>query len=357
MTEIKSDPALLAEMMTDGRKAGPLWRPAAYWQSYCKRIERELERSSLNNLRTNQALLKGYAVGGVPLPTLPGASWKRVIWRLLERVPGTGIIHAENRRLIRATHRRAVDVEIKHARLALDRLADSVAHLAPPSGLSNGGAEDAFDWRGHTVTADWVRQVARLADFYKAISPHYVTAIVEIGPGLGLSTLAHMALNPNLKLVINCDIPPVLYIATQFLKSFPQLDVVDYRDVSQQSELVARSTDRPTLYQLAPWQLPGANYTAEAFFNAFSFQEMEPEICASYAQAISEHVTRFALLHSSVTGHQPGAGGQRAPVTMDFLKDTFGTYFSEQVPLGSLWADLYGEDPNTMIMLAHPQHK
>jgi putative sugar O-methyltransferase len=352
MSEVSEDPALLATMLTDAAESGPLWRPAAYWQGYCQRIERELKRAGLSNLRINQALLKGFALGGAPRPTLPRAAWKRAVWRGLERMPGTATVVAEYRRLLAASHGRAVNAEVDHARLALDRLAAALPQLTPPEGLANGGAEDSFFWRGHTVTADWVRQLARLADFYRAVPRNEIKAIVEIGPGLGLSTLAHVTLNPALRLVINCDIPPVLYVSTQFLKSVPSVEVVDYREAASGDALVPRGPDRPTLYQLAPWQLPAAEFEVDAFFNAFSFQEMERDICRSYAAVVSPRVSHYVLLHSSVAGHKPGAGGQRQPVTMAFLKQTFSARFPNTIGLGGLWAELYGEDPATMVLLS-----
>lgn len=351
MSTISNDSALLDAMMTDAAKAHELWQPTAYWQSYCRRIERELQGDTLKNVRTNQTLLKGYAVGGMPRPTLPRAAWKRGIWRSVESLPGAATVVREYRRLLSASHRRAVGAEVRHARLALDRMADAHPQLAPPEGLANGGAEDSFVWRGHQVTADWVRQVARIVDFYGAVPHTEIKAIVEIGPGLGLSTLAHIALNPSLRLVVNCDLPPVLYVSTQFLKSFSGIDVVDYRQAAAERPLTSKSSDRPTVYQLAPWQLPNAEFEAQAFFNAYSFQEMEPEICRNYIDVISPSVSGYALIHSSIAGHKPGAGGQRQPVTMEFLKQCLNTYFPQSIELGTIWADLFDGNQAEMVLL------
>ena len=353
MTEIQDDPRLLASMLIDGARADPVWKPAAYWLSYCRRIERELEHTGLAGLRTNQALLKGFASGGTPLPTPPRAAWKRSVWRILETMPGVATVIAEYRRLLVASHGRANDAEVRFARLALDRIAETCTQIAPPEGLANGGAENTFVWQGHTVTADWVTHLARLADFYRAVPADQIKAILEIGPGLGLSTLAHIALNPGLRMIVNCDIPPVLYISTQYLKSIPTIEVVDCRAaMSDDGVLRPRASDRPTVYQLASWQMPYLNFEADAFFNAFSFQEMELDICRRYADAVAQRVNRYVLLHSSVAGHAPGAGDQKQPVSIEFLRQIFGGAFPKKNELGTLWTELYDNDPRQVLLLS-----
>ncbi|MEJ2374329.1 MAG: hypothetical protein P8Y71_02575 [Pseudolabrys sp.] len=68
-----------------------------------------------------------------------------------------------------------------------------------------------------------------VADFYTYAPAREMTAIIEIGPGLGLSSLAHMAINRALRVIVNIDIMPVRYLSTQFLKSIDGIDVSDYR--------------------------------------------------------------------------------------------------------------------------------
>ena len=128
--------------------------------------------------------------------------------------------------------------------------------------------------------------LTRIADFYTRIPPSEVTSILEIGPGLGLSTLAHMTLNPHLRIVANVDIVPVLYLSTQFLRTVDGVDLVDYREMRDTSRSRSTPRQRRRLYQMAPWQLPKLEGQIDYFFNAFSFQEMEEEVIRSYAAEI-----------------------------------------------------------------------
>ena len=343
-------------MLADSRRAAPLWQPTAYWQPYCARIARELARTGLKDVRVNQRLLKGFALGGAPQPTLPRAAWKRVVWRLAAGAPVVRLIVAEHRRLVAAEHARAVRGAVLHAAEVLDDLAADFPGLRPPAGLDAGGAEDAFDWRGHTVTAHWVEYLCRAADFYGAVAPERVHTILEIGPGLGLSTLAHLALNPHLRLVVNCDIPPVLYVATQFLRAIPGVNVVDYLDWRDRG--VREAADgAPTVVQIAPWQLPEVTFSVDAAFNAFSFQEMEREVCEAYAGIVRARTKGAVFLHAMAEGHRPGAGGQRAPVGLGFLRGLFAGDFPVEVPMPGHWARHYRGEPEEVLLLARPAFK
>ena len=189
----------------------------------------QLASSGLARFRTNQKLLKGFGIGGLPQPALPAAAWKRWVWRVLGGLPGVRQLLDAQRRVLAAEYAHHKTIRQLHARLAMDEIARAFPQLDPPQGLANGGADDAFLWQGHTLVPAFVMYLSRAADFYTRVQVERVTSIFEIGPGFGLSSLAHLALNPGLKIIVNVDIVPVLYLSTQFLKSISNVEVVDYR--------------------------------------------------------------------------------------------------------------------------------
>ncbi len=339
---VADDPALLALMVEDAERGGPLWTATAYWRTYASRIMRELERTGLADMRVNQRLLKGFAIGGAPQPELPAAAWKRVAWRGLQTLPGVRQMAAEYQRMLAAEYARHRDLRRQHARVAMDQIADAFPHICPPKGLANGGADDAFIWRGHTIVPAFAIYLSRIADFYARVPARDVGAIIEIGPGLGLSSLAHMAINPALRTIVNVDIVPVLYLSTQFLKSIDGVNVLDYRALRARERIVAEPAPSGLrIYQLAPWLLPRVEGRFDFFFNAFSFQEMEPAICRNYATELLRLVERGVLLHEMPAGHKHGAGGQNKPVTLDFLESLFSEKFPSVARLDGFWPRLY----------------
>ncbi len=339
---LADDPALLALMVEDAAHGGPLWTATAYWRGYSARILRELKRVGLSSLRTNQTLLKGFATGGMPLPELPAAPWKRALWEALHALPGVSQIAGEYRRVLAAEYARHRETRRQHARMVMDEIAHAFPDMRPPAGLSNGGADDAFTWRGHTVVPAFAMYLSRVADFYARVPARDVTAMIEIGPGLGFNSLAHMTINPSLRVIVNVDIVPVLYLSTQFLKSIDGVDVIDYRALRARERIVIEQPSAGVrIYQLAPWLLPRVQGAFDYFFNAFSFQEMEPEVCRNYAVQLLRLVERGVLLHEMAAGHKRGAGGQQAPVTLSFLESLFNEKFPSVARLDGFWPQFY----------------
>ncbi len=120
-----------------------------------------------------------------------------------------------------------------------------------------GGAEDACDWRGHTVTAFWVDRLTRAANFYAFVPAETVSSLIGIGPGLGYSTLAHRVLNPHLRTIVDVDTAPMLYISTQFLRATGEFEINDYLAVRDcERSRLDHYRDKPLLFQLPPWVLP-----------------------------------------------------------------------------------------------------
>ncbi len=337
-------------MVRDSEQQNELWTPTSYWRGYCNRITRELAARGLSGFRTNQAILKGFAGGGVSQATMPVAGWKRAIWKATERLPVVKRIVVEHRRLVHAEHIRCVQCQVRLAALMLDRVAVDFPNLSPPEGLASGGAEDVFLWRGHAVTSDWLVHVVRAAAFYRVFSPETIGSILEIGPGLGLSTLAHLALNPHLSIVVNVDIPPVLYVSTQFLKSVKGIRVVDYRNCQKLEQIRPVAFDEPVVWQIAPWQLPRVEGRYDAFFNAYSFQEMEKDVCANYIRVVKALVAKHVVLHSSVAGHKSGAGGQKEPIPIDFLCDLFRDQFPKQRGLTNPELEVFERPENAVVL-------
>ena len=342
---VLDDPELLKSMMADAQGSGPLWTATAYWRGYSARILRELDHVGLANVRANQRLLKGFAFGGMPLPELPAAPWKRAVWRALQALPGVRQIIAEHQRLLAAEYAHHRETRREHARMVMDEIADAFPDIRPPAGIANGGADDAFIWRGHNLTPAFTMYLSRAADFYTHVEPKNVTSMIEIGPGLGLGSLAHMTLNPGLRVIVNVDIAPVLYLSTQFLKSIDGVEVIDYRALRGLDRIVPEpAANAIRIYQLAPWQLPRVEGAFDFFFNAFSFQEMESEVCRNYAAQVLRLVERGVMLHSMTGGHKLGAGGQKTPVTLEFLETLFQQKFPNIARLDGFWPLRYDGD-------------
>ena len=153
--------------------------------------------------------------------------------------------------------------------------------------------------------------------------------------------MAHQSLNPNLKWVVNINVPPVLYIAGQYLRSIPSVEVVDYsatRDLKRINPQAA-SDGRTRVYMLAPWQTPQLETEVDLFLNAASFQEMDSETCAAYAKEIIRLVRKWAILHC-------GRGGEKGEIDLnavsaDFVLGALRENFSTHQVHSGAWQTWY----------------
>ncbi len=335
---VEHNAALLDTLLKDAMVQTPIWSPANYWKPYCDRITDEIRRTGMKNFRTNQKILKGYATGGRLLPAMPRATWKKKIWTGLESAPVFSMIVDGYKKVNSAYHKQKVTLECNLSRLALDEIKEKFPSFKPPMGLCNGGAEDKFEWNGHEVSSDWVFILTRIADFYTKVDPKSVQSVLEIGPGLGLSTLAHIALNPYIKNIVNVDIVPVVYVSTQYLRSIPDINVIDYIRVKQSDKIkFPASSGKPNVIQIPPWKLPDLDEKIDYFFNAYSFMEMENDICKNYAEIIKKHVTGGVYLHSHLKGHEVGAGNQKEPVTHKYIESLFSDAYAKAEPATYFW--------------------
>lgn len=335
------DTQLFDRLVRDSAAAPAEYRPTSYWQPYATRIIAEIGRSGMADFRTNQQILKGFGLGGTNRPAAPAAPAKRLIWNGVSAAPVVRTIIAEHTKLIDALSSQLRRTQIAQARALMETIAAQHPNVRIPDGLANGGADDTFAWRGQTISADFVQYLARASDFYSVVDPETVTSILEIGPGLGMSTLAHLALNSHLRTIVNLDIVPVIYVSTQFLSSIPGIEVIGYGGIAGSGPIVPEAGARPRIYSLPAWVLPRLEMKADYAFNAFSFQEMEEAVCAGYARHINRLTGNGVLLHSSIAGHKPKAGGQTKPVTMAFLTSLFSPHFPVAEAVPGIWPLAY----------------
>lgn len=348
MPKITNNTELLDLLQEDSNKSTGLWQPTSYWKPYCRRICSEIKKSGLDNFRVNQLILKGYGSGGPIMPVKSNTPWKRFIWESIEKLPLFNRSIDRYKKIIRVYHRQYLQNEEKIARLVLDNIAEKFPDFVIPTGIENGGAEDSFEWRGNTVCSAWVRHLSRIADFYAQVAPETVKTIAEIGPGVGFSSIAHKALNPHLKTIINVDIVPTIYVSGQYLDSIDGIHVVTY-DQTKEMDVInvqsdAANTNDLTIFSLPPWEFDKVTGSIDFFFNAYSFQEMEKEICENYSRIIMNLVEKGVLLHSHVKGHKPNAGGQKEPIYLSFLEDLFRQKYPSVQKIDGIWPAYYDGD-------------
>lgn len=120
-------------------------------------------------------------------------------------------------------------------------------------------------------------QIAHAAKYKAAKS------LFEIGGGFGVNVHLVLENYPNIRKVLYLDVPPNLYIGTQYLKVFYGDRLRDYRETRSLSTIQFSNDKEIEIIAIAPWQLSQVSAQFDIFHNAHSFVEMPQETVQFYA--------------------------------------------------------------------------
>jgi putative sugar O-methyltransferase len=114
-------------------------------------------------------------------------------------------------------------------------------------------------------------------------------SIFEIGGGFGINIHLLLENYKNIKKVLYLEIPPVLYVGTQYLKAFYGNAVSDYRTLKHLNPITFSKDDNLEIFCIAPWQIERFESAVDIFMNAHSFVEMPHDVVDNYV----DHISRF----------------------------------------------------------------
>jgi putative sugar O-methyltransferase len=119
------------------------------------------------------------------------------------------------------------------------------------------------------------------------------SSIFEIGGGFGVNTHLLLENYKNIRKILYLDIPPNLYVGTQYLKAFYGDSVFDYKSLRGLESIKFSDDDSLEIFCVAPWQIEKFNSAVDIFINAHSFVEMPINVVKNY-------VDKFNAFHNSM---------------------------------------------------------
>ena len=196
------------------------------------------------------------------------------------------------------------------------------------------------EYGGRYYTATSLRYLRGLAFLKQHADVDAMEDLLEVGGGFGCLGDIFLKASPS-HFYIDVDIPPVAAIATYTLETlYGEGAVLDYL-TSREMETIDLSKLRHQYRAavLCPWQLSRVTGRVDLAVNFISFQEMEPETVASYADQIKRLCRGPILLRNSDRG-KPGTDH---PVTRSHYLELFSPW-----TLAASDIDTYGD--------THPTH-
>jgi len=345
---IGDDPSLLALLMKDQDENGGIFEASDYWRSYSRRIAGELARSGLSGFRRNARISKGYVdvIQRNPMDTVARSAKSWHLYRIISAIPGVRSKILKRFDLAIA----AAQDDAVHHRAAFLRLKDAALFAKHQVVLENlnstvGFPEAVTNLDGVETSLHYLDLLARVENFSASIDFSQMETMIEIGGGFGSNAHLLLALNPKIKKYLYVDIPPMLYVGTQYLQSLFGDEVATYRD--WKNAPTSDLADFPhRIVCLPPWCLQEAQFPWDGAWNSASFQEMTSDqmsFYVDYLQMNSRSVnSALALIYYE--------DENRSMRLNKFLDE-----FSGKMEVGPIAADLAYSIPSMKYFVARPQ--
>ncbi len=274
-------------MLEDLPEQRELYRPGPYWQGYARRIAQAIREEGLARFRSSPRIGRGYADVFADAPfSSADPGWRSSLFEASRAVPGGRALVAAIERRIARRNREAHAAKQRRLVEALDGWFSGFAaqHALPDTCV--GEPQRRIPFAAGEIGELYLRAFAWISECSRQVDLGRVQTVLEIGGGFGAMAHALLHLLPNIRTYVYLDIPPLLYVGTQYLKRFHGERVVDYLATRalERIDLAPAATRR--IFAICPWQLERITGTIDFCWNSSSFQEMPAAVVAYYASQI-----------------------------------------------------------------------
>jgi putative sugar O-methyltransferase len=325
VAQVKDDFELLQLMMNDTAAAKAEYRPTQYWKQYELRFLPELQRLGLGDFRRRRgSVLSSFGATDLARHIDIGSS-RPFCWRWVKRLPFRNALVASLDALLGPFESRWLwrGISLRDLYESAYFQAASVGKLCGARPLEElsvslvGNPEDVFVKNGKNYTTAALYYYLRYAYCCRHMSFADDLVIVELGSGGGKQVEVIKKLHPNARFLL-FDIPPQLYVCEQFLKAVFPGQVVSYRETREWSRVPALQPGH--IYVLPTSSFPLIqSVPVDLFWNAASFQEMEPDVVEnflSFVRVAAKAVFLQELMTGKEVAKRAGERGVREETTL-----------------------------------------
>ncbi len=168
----------------------------------------------------------------------------------------------------------------------LPRVKELLSRYEVPTDSIKGECLDKGVYGGKIISNHYLRVLDTLDHLNQIIDFKKTKSMFEIGGGFGANVHLTLSLYPNIKKVVYLDIPPNLYVGTQYLKSFYGKAVIDYRQTKSMDVIRFSDNDQLEILCLTPSQIERFEGVVDYCHNANSFVEMSENTVYKYSDEI-----------------------------------------------------------------------
>ncbi len=290
---ILDDPALLEMLWSDMKQQDALHRAGPYWDGKIRNSHRLIRRFGLAEFRDTAIATSFADAPQIDLTQqLAGTKYGRVLPWILRHTPMYSAVLAVQCRWTKDSVDREEETQAKlFTALGGDWL-DAMLHEFPslPRGSSEGSASRML-WRGEDFSSYYLHMLSYIDSVRKSgLDFEQVETVMEIGGGIGANLHLMLNLFPNIKRAVLVDLPPVAYVAGQYLGKFFG-KVLTYRETrGQESIHFTPDQKEPEILVITPWQLPQLRTEIDLAWSSHTFAEMTTDQITFYLREIASRL-------------------------------------------------------------------
>ena len=286
MKKISEDTCLLKRMLARLNKVPEIYRPSLYWLIKTKISTREILKYGLRDFRgCENSIGTSYADNAiVDVRGQYNHGLRSLLSFLMRRV--FPLSHIFDAQVTQTKYWFETSVKFKNTVAnASDLIRELLIEFKMPDDTTRGGCLDFCEIDGIKIANHYLELLhthtilSRHLDFTKA------RTFFEIGGGFGANVHLLIENYPNIRKIIYLDIPPNLYVGTQYLKSFYGKSVKTFSEASELKIEFSLDDDLEVIC-IMPDQIEQLSVSIDIFQNSHSFVEMSPVILKNYAKYI-----------------------------------------------------------------------
>ena len=302
--QVLDNPQLLKLMVEDTAHIPDIYKTTNYWSVYEKRFLSELQKLGLHDFRRRKnSILSSF--GATDLDTSLGQIDLFKSWifnnRITRKIPFwlrflsfqnhllNKILPIEKPYNIETEDLKQLSCEF--TRMHGEKIGAKSIDEFEASLIGN--PEDVINNGEKVYTMSILYYYLRYVYCCNHIDFDNIEIMVELGSGSGKQIEVIKKLYPDICFLL-FDIPPQLYVCEQYLSAVFPDSVVSYND-TRNMDLLPK-TQKGKIFIFGNWKFPIIEKVKiDLFWNAASFQEMEPDVVANYLSYINKQANAVFL--------------------------------------------------------------
>lgn len=288
-SKITDDFGLLDLMLQDASSAKEIYRPGPYWMNKSRSASKELKLNGLSDFRGTTSGVATSFGDNAYIDTRTGYNFgiRTLLLKIYKDIFPFNRLFSSQVNLTLKYFEQLVVYQSAYFR-SHPRVKELLNKYKIDFETTKGGCKSCFEIEGLKISFHYLQLLDTIDRVHQAVKFLPQTSFLEIGGGFGVN--AHLLVELfGIRKIVYLDIPPNLYVGTQYLKSFYGSNVIDY-GMCKGKSIEFENNEKLEIFCITPPQIEDIKTKIDVFYNAHSFVEMPKPIVANYANYIQKYL-------------------------------------------------------------------